>query len=1609
MTSLQTGVWMDQVRLPDSPHYNIGMTVAIKGELDASRMETAIQRVCNEHAALRLVIRQEQGRPVQKFLSKLEIPVLYVDISNEEDSEEKAQQIINDAMNRIFRLGDNSPLWECRLIRVGECKWYWLSKFHHIICDGFGVSIFYNQVCRKYTLLCHGGNGYIEDDFPSFLDFLGDDEAYLASSRIERDRRFWKERFSVLPAALLPATRKVDRSGQGRSGLLDWIISRKAFDEVSEYCQGRGASVASFFLALLVCYFGRTKGVDEVVIGVPVHNRPTARHKRTIGMFASVVPIGVRIPSGASFGELMDQVATELRRCYRHQRLPVSEINRCLNVVGEGRDRIYDISLSFDSFQGEAPLGDILTHAIRVQHRYEQMPLAVNINEYHKNDDVIVEFAYGLRYLSDQEVERVKDGLSSILRYVLIRPDELVENLPLMDSRERDRILHAFNDTDASFPEEALIHQLFEWQVERTPDADAVIFEDQRISYTDLNVQANRLAHALRSKGVRPGTLVAISVERSVEMMVGLLGIMKAGGAYVPIDPDYPEERIAYMLQDAESPFLLTQSHLVDHLLQHTDVEVLLLDDDSWYAGMVDSNPSAEEVGLTSKDLAYVIYTSGSTGLPKGVMNEHRAVVNRLCWMPDELGISADDRILQKTPFSFDGSIWELYWTLMHGATLVMARPQAHRDPGYLAELIDQWQVTIVDFVPSMLQVFLAELQPGGCTSLRHVLCGSEKLPLDLQKRCLAQLPHIRLHNLYGPTEAAADSVYWPCDPDQEDGRVPIGRPISNIRIYILDDRGQPVPVGVPGEMYIAGAGVARGYLNRPELTEERFLPDPFAATAGACMYRTGDVARWRDDGVIEYLGRNDYQVKVRGLRIELGEIEARLLALPQVREAVVVARDMGASDKRLVAYWTHKDPGTDSVERTPDVAMLREYLRQELPDYMVPNAFVHLERMPLTPNGKIDRKALPEPDERALAFHAYAEPEGEMEILLASIWQDLLGVERVGRHDGFFDLGGHSLLMVSMVERLHDHGLRCDIRQVFQARTLAELAASIEVMPDEGAKVSGSLIPLGCQRILPEMVPLADLNQERLDRLVGQAPGGSENIQDIYPLTPLQEGMLFHHCMSQGEDAYVMPVLLAFDSDECLDDFVSAVQVVMDRHGVLRTLILWNDQPRAMQVVMRQAVLPVTYLAQGSDTDTLGVVHQHMAQASLRLDLQKAPLMELRVAKGRKGQACHALLLTHHIVGDHVSLDILLDEVSAVLAGRRDGLTRPAQYRDFAAYCLKRTEDLDRENEFFRSYLGDVSEVTAPFGLTEVLSDGSDVQEETSYLSPSISTRIRAVMARLGMSPSILFHVAYAQVLAAVSGKDDVVFGTVLSGRMGAVSGIDRMMGMFINTLPIRVRVGNVGVLECMRQVHERFAQLLQHEHASLASVQRCSGVGSGMPLFSALFNYRHSVSLNGAQRLHGIEVVEVRERTNYPFDVSVDDLGEDFIFTIQILSGMDPHRVLKYLTHTMEQLVCVLESSSQVALSRLSILPQEEQEQVLQGFNATEVEYPREALIHELFEQQVEKTPEAVAVQYEGERLTYAELNAKANQLAHRLRSLTDDDGHPVVRPDALVAISV
>ncbi|TBE36180.1 amino acid adenylation domain-containing protein, partial [Rhizobium ruizarguesonis] len=1006
-------------------------------------------------------------------------------------------------------------------------------------------------------------------------------------------------------------------------------------------------------------------------------------------------------------------------------------------------------------------------------------------------------------------------------------------------------------------------------------------------------------------------------------------------------------------------------------------------------------DPDPHALGLTARHLAYIIYTSGSTGTPKGVMVEHRNTVNLLHWSGGVFAESEIRRTLFSTSVCFDLSVYECFLPLSQGSKLYLVE-----DALKLART--SVDASLINTVPSAITALVNQKAVPASASVINL--AGERVKADLIERIFESTRVQKICTLYAPSETTTYST-WICMPRGQAVVETIGRPIANTRIYLLDGHGAPVPFGAVGELYIGGAGVARGYLNRPDLTAERFLVDPFSGKAGARMYRSGDLARYLPDGNLEFLGRNDDQVKIRGFRIEPGEIAARLLEHELVGDAAVVAHADAAGDKRLVAYVVAKTTdGSAKADGAGLAASLRAHLGGLLPDYMVPSAFVRLEALPLTVNGKLDRKALPVPDDDAYARRAYEAPQGEIETLLAGIWAELLGVERVGRHDNFFELGGHSLLAVQMMERLRRLSLGVEVRTLFAKPMLADLAANLGSHRE--VAVPANPITEQSTAITPQMLPLIDLTQPEIDRIVSTVPGGVGNIQDIYGLSPLQDGILFHHLLATQGDPYLLVSQMAFAERGVLDRYLAAVQQVVDRHDILRTAFVWEGLSSPAQVVWRKAALDVLEVElEGCDGSGADELRRRFDPRQYRLDLGRAPLMRFVIAREPGSGRWVLLVLQHHLIGDHTTAEVMHAEVRAVLQGRAHELAAPQPFRNLVAQA-RLGMDAKAHEAFFREMLADIDEPTLPFGLSEVYGDGRGSREARRMLPQALNDRLRHQARRLGVSLASLCHLAWAQVLALSSGREQVVFGTVLFGRMHAGAGADRAMGLFMNTLPLRLDLDETGVEESVRIAHARLAELLSHEHASLALAQRCSDIAAPAPLFSALLNYRHNTpamaGVGTSDVLSGMEWLGGEERTNYPLTLSVDDFGQELGLTADAVEPISADRICGYMQRALEQLVDALEQAPDRPVRELDILPAEERSYLLEELNRTEADYPSDLCVHELFEAQVRRAPDAVALVFEEQSISYGALNADANRLAHHLIELG-------VRPDQPVAICV
>ncbi len=1034
----QRALWFLYQLAPQSAAYNLLYAAHLHFTLDVPALQRALQALIQRYPILTATYAMDGKEPLQRFHRDLTLAVEVIDACAW--SPEYLRQQLDREGNSPFDL-EHGPLLRIKLYTRSLQSSVLCLTIHHIIADLWSLNTLIDELHELYLANSAGQQALLPAAAPQFTDFINWQANMLAGPEGEQHWRYWQERLAgELPLLNLPIS-KARPSLQTYNGAShSFKLSDQLVGQLRRLAQAENVTLYTLALAVFELLLFRYSDQEDLLIGTPMLGRNRANDEKTIGYFANPVVLRTNFAANPTFKDLLRQVRQTVIEAIEHQDYPFPLlVERLQPRRNPSYSPLIQTLFIWDKpAQGNvhAGPGEEAPELKRPIPQFEPFiigqqgaPFDLTLTIFEIGSALTADFRYNVDLFDAATIARMEQHLHTLLQAVVANPQQRVLDLPLLTEAERRQMVIEWNATNCAFKEDACLHQLFEEQVLRTPQEVALVCENQQLTYRELNARANRVAHALQAAGVGPDTLVGVILERSLEMVVALLAILKAGGAYVPLEPTYPRERIAYMIQDAGLSVLLTQARLRERLPQ-VDLHVLSLDaDENLLARYSQENPLSP---VGPDNLVYMIYTSGSTGRPKGVMNIHRAVNNRLHWMQQAYQLTPADRVMQKTPFSFDVSAWEFFWPLLQGARLVIARPRGHQDPHYLIELIGEQQITTMHFVPSMLQAFLEQPGVEGCSSLKRVFCSGEALSFELQKRFFARL-NADLYNLYGPTEAAIDVTSWTCRRDSSDTVVPIGYPIANTQIYILNRSLQPLPHGLVGELYIGGVGLARGYFNRPALTAEKFMRDPFSDDDQARLFKTGDLARYRPDGSIEFLGRIDHQVKIRGVRIELGEIEAVLGRHPQVQDVVVMAREDRPGDKRLVAYLV--------LDRRLSVEELRSYLKETLPQDMLPASFVSLQAMPLSPNGKVDRTALPTPDTARPELAAdFVAPRTLLEEQLVQIWMEVLAIEGIGIHDNFFDLGGASIQSLQVVTKAHEIGIPLTLELLFEYQTIAEL-----------------------------------------------------------------------------------------------------------------------------------------------------------------------------------------------------------------------------------------------------------------------------------------------------------------------------------------------------------------------------------------------------------------------------------------------------------------------------------------------------------------------------------------------------------------------------------------
>ncbi|MCT0266980.1 non-ribosomal peptide synthase/polyketide synthase [Pseudomonas aeruginosa] len=1972
---------------PQSGAYNLPSAVRLNGPLDRQALERAFASLVQRHETLRTVFPRGADDSLAQAPLQRPLEVAFEDCSGLPEAEQEAR-LREEAQRESLQPFDlcEGPLLRVRLIRLGEERHVLLLTLHHIVSDGWSMNVLIEEFSRFYSAYATGAEPGLPALPIQYADYALWQRSWLEAGEQERQLEYWRGKLGERhPVLELPTDHPRPAVPSYRGSRYEFSIEPALAEALRGTARRQGLTLFMLLLGGFNILLQRYSGQTDLRVGVPIANRNRAEVEGLIGLFVNTQVLRSVFDGRTSVATLLAGLKDTVLGAQAHQDLPFERLVEAFKV-----ERSLSHSPLFQVMYNHQPLvadiealdsvAGLSFGQLDWKSRTTQFDLS--LDTYEKGGRLYAALTYATDLFEARTVERMARHWQNLLRGMLENPQASVDSLPMLDAEERYQLLEGWNATAAEYPLQRGVHRLFEEQVERTPTAPALAFGEERLDYAELNRRANRLAHALIERGVGADRLVGVAMERSIEMVVALMAILKAGGAYVPVDPEYPEERQAYMLEDSGVQLLLSQSHLKLPLAQ--GVQRIDLDQaDAWLENHAENNPGVE---LNGENLAYVIYTSGSTGKPKGAGNRHSALSNRLCWMQQAYGLGVGDTVLQKTPFSFDVSVWEFFWPLMSGARLVVAAPGDHRDPAKLVELINREGVDTLHFVPSMLQAFLQDEDVASCTSLKRIVCSGEALPADAQQQVCAKLPQAGLYNLYGPTEAAIYVTHWTCVEEGKDA-VPIGRPIANLACYILDGNLEPVPVGVLGELYLAGQGLARGYHQRPGLTAERFVASPFVA--GERMYRTGDLARYRADGVIEYAGRIDHQVKLRGLRIELGEIEARLLEHPRVREAAVLAVD----GRQLVGYVVLESEGGDWREA------LAAHLATSLPEYMVPAQWLALERMPLSPNGKLDRKALPAP-EVSVAQAGYSAPRNAVERTLAEIWQDLLGVERVGLDDNFFSLGGDSIVSIQVVSRARQAGLQLSPRDLFQHQNIRSLAlaakagaataeqgpASGEValapvqrwffeqsipnrqhwnqslllqarQPLDGDRLGRALERLQAQhdalrlrfreergawhqayaeqageplwrrqagseevllalceeaqrsldleqgpllrallvdmadgsqrlllvihhlavdgvswRILLEdlqrlyadldadlgprsssyqawsrhlheqagarldeldywqaqlhdaphalpcenphgalenrherklvltldaertrqllqeapaayrtqvndllltalaratcrwsgdasvlvqleghgredlgeaidlsrtvgwftslfplrLTPAADLGESlkaikeqlrgvpdkgvgygllrylageeaatrlaalpqpritfnylgRFDRqfdgaallvpatesagaaqdpcaplanwlsIEGQVYGGElslhwsfsremfaeatvqrlvddyarelhaliehccqegnvgatpsdfplatlrqeqldrlplARIEDIYPLSPMQHGMLFHSLYEQASGDYLNQLRVDVHG---LDParFRAAWQAALDSHDILRAGFLWQgDLEQPLQVIHKHLELPFAeHDWRGREALAEALDELAASERQRGFELEQAPLLRLVLVRMDE-ERYHLVYTHHHILLDGWSSAQLLGEVLARYTDEQAERTG-GRYRDYITWL--QAQDKRVSEAFWKEQLAELLEPTRLAQAVAAEREQVGSGQFQRSLPPARTARLKTFAQRHAVTLNTLVQAAWSLLLQRYTGQDTVVFGATVAGRPAELAGIERQIGLFINTLPV-VATPQPGMrlTDWLQEVQARSLALREQEHTPLFEIQRWAGLGEA--LFDSLLvfeNYPVAEALEkGSPGGVRFGPVSNHEQTNYPLTVALgvgDSLSLQYSYDRQAFSDAAVEQLDRHLLNLLEGFV----DNAERTLVELSLLDAEERALIDSLWNRSESGFPASPLIHQRVAERARLAPDAPAVLFDDQVLSFAELDSRANRLAHAL----------------------
>ncbi len=1545
-----------------TPQYNLPEGMRLKGELDLEALDQTASAIVERHEVLRTRFIDVDGEPEQIIDPPAPVHIPVEDLSMFDSAEQQARVVAAQRQDCEYRFDlAHGPLLRLRLLKLSEHEHVLLRNFHHIVSDGWSQGIFNQEFATLYEAF-HLKKKVPLDPLPvQYADFALWQRQIMDGEALDQHLEYWKEQLRGIPEVLnLPADHPRGERQNFAADMCRFEIPNALVEALVRISNAGRATLYMTLLSAFAVLLHRYSGQDDIVVGTPIANRQDPQLEGLIGYFVNALVMRTHVAPEKNFQELLAMVRTTALDGYRHRDIPFEQLRevlppqRNLNIPP-----VFQVMFAHQN----VPTTHHHMEGLEVEPiRAAMLQVRFDLEAVFSSDQAALELCwlYNRELFDRWRMEQMSRQYQILMEAIASTPDVPLNQLSILSHADRKQVLEEWNQTTRALPSQKLVHQIFEEQVAKDPDALALECEDARLTYIELDRRANQLAHFLRKLGVMQETKVGVCLQRGPEMIVSLLGVLKAGGAYVPLDPAYPSDRLAYMAQDSGMKVVLTQAELRDRL---TGFHGAIVELDKDAARISQEDTRAHGVKVYAENLAYVIYTSGSTGKPKGVTVEHRQVCNQLMWAGEAIALTSADRVLQKASFSFDASILEIFLPLAWGACIIVAKPGGEQDADYLVRLVTEKAVTYVDLVPSLLEGLLEHPAISGWTSLRLMSSGAEVLKPELVKAFYRALPAATLWNTYGPTEATVQATYTPCL--ETERSVPIGVPVANTQIYVLDAWMEPAPVGVAGELYIGGAGVARGYWMRPELTAQKFVPNPFATEPGERLYRTGDVVRWSREGKLEFDGRADHQVKVRGYRIELGEIEAVLRDHAQVRDALVTVRD-NSGQKQLLAYViVRQEAETQANSNGFQARDLQAHLRKFLPAYMVPSDVIVVSAWLLTANGKIDRQALPLPEQQP---DNYREPRGPQEQMLCEIVAGVLSLERVGIDDNFFSLGGHSLLAMRLVSRVRTMmGMELPIRALFEAPTIAELVPYLNNQQDRATKTN---IPL--------------VSRERSERL---------------PLSHAQQRLWFIHQLEGAGTEYNMPEALRIRGELDCEALGRAINAIVARHEVLRTHFADVDgEPVQIVEPELQIPLPVDDCSgldeAAQQQKIVDAVRQELAQP---FDLTTGPLLRARLLK--LGAQEHIFLRTfHHIVSDAWSHGIFTRELMVLYEAFHEGRenTLPPltlQYADFAKWQREPIHErtIEADLAYWKQTLNGIPEQMS------LLHDRPRPPRQTvaadmcQVVLPSASV---AAVKKLGQSNQATLYMTllsvFALLLRRYSGQDDIVVGTPVANRQD--SRLEQLMGLFVNSLVMRMPINKE---EAFRQFlgSVRRSALEGYLHQDVPferlvdelSPQRSLNV---TPIFQVLFALQNApVEFQSLKKLT-IEPVRAGN-TTVRTDLEVhafERSGSIVLFWLYKRDLFDRWRIEQMACHYLRLLDLVL-AHPDWPINRFDPLSVEEKRQVLVEWNNKTVPGVPARTVVELFQEHVSRMPEARALTFAGQSLTYAELHRRSNQLARYL----------------------